>query len=97
MAQDAQDERQDKATLRQDAEKMMMWFGATDDSGVTFAMLKERLQDATPMDDVNFMIGVLMDEADSDGDGKLSLRDFSLLLENPKRLSFTRYCSMKLR
>ena len=79
-----------------DAERMMSWFGATDGGEVTFAMLKERLKDSAPMTDVDFMIFVLIKEADSDRDGKLNMQDIALLLANPTKRSMARYCAIKL-
>jgi hypothetical protein len=80
-----------------DAERMMWWFGSTEGGEISFAMLKERLKDATPLSDVDWMLMLLMEEADCDGDGKLNLRDISLILENPNRkLSMARYCAVKL-
>ena len=79
-----------------DAERMMSWFGATDGGEVTFAMLKERLKDSAPMTDVDFMMFVLIKEADSDRDGKLNMQDIALLLANPTKRSMARYCAIKL-
>jgi Ca2+-binding EF-hand superfamily protein len=83
-------------TGENDAEKMMLWFGATADGEVTLASLLERLKDATPMDDPYYMINLLMDEADRDKDGKLNILDVTLLLENPPKRTMTRYCALKL-
>jgi ABC-type sugar transport system substrate-binding protein len=83
-------------TGENDAEKMMMWFGATDGGEVTRAMLMERLKDATPMDDPYYMIYLLMNEADRDKDGKLNISDIALLLKKPPTWSLERYCAVKL-
>ena len=79
-----------------DAERMMSWFGATDGGEVTFAMLKERLKDSAPIEDVDFMITLLVEEADSDRDGKLNMEDITLLLADPTKRSMARYCAIKL-
>merc|ERR1712159_540032 len=70
-------------TGENDAENMLLWFGATEGGEVTHRMLKERLKDATPMEDVDFMMWMLIDDGDHDGDRKLNLRDMILTLENP--------------
>ena len=36
-----------------DAERVMSWFGAPDGGEITYEMLRERLKDSTPMDDVD--------------------------------------------
>lgn len=79
-----------------DAEKMMSWFGATDDGAVTFAMLFEKLKDATPMEDPYYMLQLLMEEADRDMDGKLNIRDITRLIKKPPKQTVRRYCAMKL-
>jgi len=83
-------------TGENDAEKAMLWFGATDGGDVTFELLMERLKDATPMDDPHYMISLLMDEADLDKDGKLNIRDITLLLKKPPKRTLGRYCALKL-
>jgi len=79
-----------------DAERMMSWFGAPSGGEVTFAMLKERLKDSTPMDDVDHAIFLLVEEADSDRDGKLNMQDITRLLANPTKITMARYCAIKL-
>jgi hypothetical protein len=79
-----------------DAEKMMAWFGATDCGFVSVFSLEERLKDATPMTDVYVMMHCLLEEADYDGDGKLNLQDFKLLLQRPQKVSYRRYCAISL-
>jgi Ca2+-binding EF-hand superfamily protein len=83
-------------TGENDAEKMMLWFGATDGGEVTFAMLMEKLKNATPMDDPHYMISLLLDEADRDKDGKLNIQDLTRLLKSPPKRTMARYCAMKL-
>ena len=73
----------------------MLWFGASRDGEITFEMLREHLKDATPMDDTNYMMWMLIDDGDSDGDRKLNLQDVKLILENPDKVNLYRYCAMK--
>jgi len=83
-------------TGENDAEKMISWFGAKECDYVTVDALHERLKDATPMNQVLWMMTLLLEEADYDGDGKLNLQDFRLLLQNPQKVSWRRYCAMSL-
>jgi Ca2+-binding EF-hand superfamily protein len=83
-------------TGENDAENMMKWFGATGSGEVTFELMMDRLQDATPMEAPHYMISLLMDEADRDNDGKLNLQDITRLLKKPPNRSISRYCAMKL-
>ena len=59
-------------------------------------MLKERLKGSAPIEDVDFMITLLVEEADSDRDGKLNMEDITLLLADPTKRSMARYCAIKL-
>jgi hypothetical protein len=83
-------------TGENDAAKMMSWFGAAECGYVSFDLFQARLKDVTPMNDVSVQMHLLIEEADYDGDGKLSQQDFKLLLKNPKTTSLRRYCAISL-